>query len=262
MEKEKIVLRVVDTDLATGAHSASLDETFARFVANGRAKPTLHFYRRSPPAVTLGYFQKIEEDVDVAYCENNGIDMVRRWTGGGTIYTDENALVYGLSCPAEMVPANIEESYRLICGAIVESLKHFGITAQFKPVNDVLVGNRKISGSAQFRRWGIVLQHGTIIADADFDRMFRALKPNLSKLQKRGFSDAREAMTSIARETGNRADMGEVKRHFAIALKGALERFSGRAVELEEGKLSMEEQRYAEALEKEKYGTHEWTFRQ
>ncbi|MEM2900119.1 MAG: lipoate--protein ligase family protein, partial [Thermoplasmata archaeon] len=118
MEKGKVVLRIIDTDLSRGSYSASLDEAIARAVSRGM-EPTLHFYRRSPPAVTLGYFCKIEDDVNVEYCKREGISIVRRWTGGGTIYTDENALVYGLSCPMEYLPENILGTYEIICGAIV-----------------------------------------------------------------------------------------------------------------------------------------------
>jgi len=253
------MLRIIDTDLCRGSYSASLDEAIARGVSRG-LEPTLHFYRRSPPAVTLGYFCKVEEDVDTEYCMREGVSLVRRWTGGGTIYTDENVLVYGLSCPKEYLPENIGESYEIICGAIVDCLFYFGIKAEYKPINDVLVGRRKISGSAQFRRWSIVLQHGTILMNADFDKMFGAIKPKMDKLRKRGFSDARDAMTSIYHERGLMPEVGVLKDKFTESLCRRIGNFCGYEVIAKRGEITKEEKEEAEILEKEKYGREEWTY--
>ncbi|MEM2900118.1 MAG: hypothetical protein QXT63_04950, partial [Thermoplasmata archaeon] len=133
--------------------------------------------------------------------------------------------------------------------------------ASYKPVNDVLVGKRKISGSAQFRRWGIVLQHGTILMNANFEKMFEAIKPKMDKLRKRGFTEAKDAMTSIYHEKGLMPEVGVVKEKFTESLCRRLGDFSGLEFIAKKGEVTREEREEAEILEKEKYGRDEWTYK-
>ena len=101
--------------------------------------------------------------------------MVRRVSGGSAVYTDSDQLIYGLAC-RDVLPEGKEEAFSMVCGALIIALEQLGIPAEYKPINDILVRGEKISGSAQMRKWGIVLQHGTLILDLDRDMMFGALK--------------------------------------------------------------------------------------
>ena len=131
--------------------------------------PVLRLYGWKPSAVSIGYFQSLEEEVDVKKCKKAGIDVVRRLTGGGAVL-HEHELTY--SFITKIYPTNIMESYRLICEPVVMCLKNLGLDAKFSPLNDIIVGDKKVSGNAQTRRKNTLLQHGTILLDVDVEKMF------------------------------------------------------------------------------------------
>jgi lipoate-protein ligase A len=125
------------------------------------SEDTMTVYSRDRPAVSLGRFRGIDDVRDT------GISIVRRISGGGTIYSDTGQLTYSVIFRKELVPGHREESFRTICGGLVRMFGQLGIDASHKPVNDIIVNGRKISGSAQYRSRGSVIQHGTIILHAD-----------------------------------------------------------------------------------------------
>jgi lipoate-protein ligase A len=126
-----------------------------------------------PAAVSIRCFQSLEEEVNVGNCNNLGIDIVRRMTGGGAVL-HEHELTY--SFITKKYPTNIMESYELICEPVIMCLKDLGFDAKFSPLNDIIVDNKKVSGTAQTRKQDILLQHGTILLDVDVNKMFSVLK--------------------------------------------------------------------------------------
>ncbi|PCN50009.1 hypothetical protein B6U99_06745 [Candidatus Geothermarchaeota archaeon ex4572_27] len=212
--------RLIDSGLVSGPRSAAIDEALLESRALGLSPNTLHFYRRRPPAVSIGRFQRVEEVVDVDECRRRGVDIVRRISGGGAIYTDEECLEYSIVADEGSL-GGLEESFRLICGALARALRRLGVDARYKPVNDVLIGGRKVSGSAQVRRGGAVLQHGTILLGVDYDSMRALLKA--FKLE-----DPRSKLTSLRAELGRPVEPELVKGAFIEELEGALgARFEG-----------------------------------
>jgi lipoate-protein ligase A len=169
--------------------------------------PTLRLYRWKQASVTLGYFQKIAECVNTSYCKKNGISVTRRETAGGTVM-HHMELTYSFTLPLNsgIVPVSVEDSFRAIISPVIDSLRHFGINAEYRPVNDIVIDNRKISGSAQVRKKGVLQQHGTIILDIDKDIITSALVHDEQKLKKRGFASTHESVTSIRNETGKEID--------------------------------------------------------
>jgi lipoate-protein ligase A len=133
--------------------------------------PVLRVYGWKPAAVSIGYFQSLEQEVDVKKCRDLGIDVVRRMTGGGAVL-HEQEVTY--SFITKTFPANIRDSYKVICEPVVDCLKDLGFEAN-SPLNDIAVNNKKVSGNAQTRRNGVLLQHGTILLDIDIDKMFSVL---------------------------------------------------------------------------------------
>jgi len=155
----------------------ALDEAISKSVAESKSVPTIRFYTWEPSAVSIGFFQGIHEEVNLNKCRELGVDVVRRRTGGGAVYHDSSGeITYSVIAPEKMMPKGITESYHLICGWIVKSLDLLGIKSEFKPINDIITDFKKISGNAQTRRDGILLQHGTILYDLDVEKMFSMLK--------------------------------------------------------------------------------------
>ncbi len=169
--------RFIDNHLVDGPTSQAIDEAIFEARLREDVPNTLHLYRRKPAAVSIGRYQRIENVVNLEYCRERGIDIIRRMSGGGTIYTDTNCLEYSIIVDQghPKIPMDLEGSFNVICTGIVTSLKSLNIDASYKPINDVLVKGRKISGSAQRRR-RVLLQHGTLLVDADFESMSKALR--------------------------------------------------------------------------------------
>jgi lipoate-protein ligase A len=246
--------RLVDTDAAPGPRTAALDEAIARSRSAGEVPDTLHFYRRRPPAVTLGYSLDAAAEVDIEYCARKGIDVVRRLSGGGAIYTDDRQLVYSLTTKG-MLPTSVEASLKKVCTAVADALSSLGTEAQFAPVNDVLIGGRKVSGSAQLRKWGVVLQHGTVLVDADPEQMFCALRVPQDKRRKHSLDDPRLRVTTLKAELGRLPPMDEVR----TALKKAFERAFG--VTILPGHITPGEEMMARQFMKDRYGNDDWNLR-
>ncbi|MCE5297106.1 MAG: lipoate--protein ligase family protein [Euryarchaeota archaeon] len=199
-------LRVIDSDLAEPYYTAALDNAILSARGKGLVPDTLHLYRRTRPTVSLGYFQDLERTVDTELASQQGICLVRRASGGSSIYTDQGQMIFGLVLSGDEVPEAPIDSYPLLCEGVVLALKRFGLNAEWKPLNDVLVGGRKISGSAQTRKHGAVLHQGTILVDTDLELMAKVLRPREGHVDK-GVG----GMTTMRRELGRDVPIGEVK---------------------------------------------------
>jgi len=246
--------RLLDTDMAPGPFTAALDESIARARSAGQVPDTLHFYRRRPPAVTVGYSLEAAEEVDLDYCKRRGIDVVRRLSGGGAIYTDDRQLVYSFATK-DVLPSRVEDSMALVCRALAKAIVSLGAPAVFLTPNDVLVNGRKVSGSAQLRKWGVVLQHGTVLVDADPEEMFRALLVRGKGLKRHSLENPRGRITTLRAELGRTVAMEEVK----AAVKNAFEEAFGAL--LAPGRPTPGEMALADELSRTKYGNDGWNLR-
>lgn len=242
-----MIWRLLDTDLAPPAYTSAADEAIVLARQKNIVPNTLHLYRRDRPTISLGYFESFEESVDVEAARELGVQVVRRMSGGSAIYTDQNQIVYSVVLEKDIVPESPNETFSDVCGGIVEALGILGLKAEFKPINDVVVNGRKISGSAQIRKNDVVLQHGTVIVDADFDLMFKVLRTRRKRVK------TKEGMTSLARELGRAPPMERVK---SAIVEGFSRRFG---VEIVRGVMTHYEQRTIEKLIEEKYGREEYT---
>jgi lipoate-protein ligase A len=192
--------------------------------------------------------------VDIEYCRRNGIDIVRRLSGGGAIYTDDRQLVWSLATRG-LLPSSVPRSLELVCTAVAKGLSGLGTPAVFSPANDILVNGRKVSGSAQLRKWGVVLTHGTVLVDADQDGMFRALRVPAEKLEKHALPDPGRRVTTLRAELGRLPSMDEVKAAVVSGLTGA---FGAAAVP---GALTEGERALARELVRTRYGSDGWNLR-
>lgn len=246
--------RFIDTGLASPPYTAAVDETIVKALAKGLVKNTLHFYRRNKPTISLGYFQKISESINLNLCKKYDVQIIRRVSGGSAIYTDSGQLIYALAVK-DILPENIIEAYRKVCSAIIYALDEFGLDAKFKPINDVQINGRKISGSAQVKKWGVVLQHGTILVDTNLNRMFELLKIPKAKLKAAHLKRPANMVTTLKNELGYKPQMKDVKR---AVLNGFNKVFK---IKFEKGQLTEFEMKLIRKLIKVKYGNDRWNFK-
>src|SRR3989338_4808477 len=122
------------------AMNMAIDEAVLEHVAGGKSDPTLRLYGWSPSAVSIGYFQSLEEELDILTCQKFGVAYVRRVTGGGAVLHDAE-ITYSIHIPIALgiVPNGILESYRKISDGIILGLKHLGLETQFVPLNDLVL---------------------------------------------------------------------------------------------------------------------------
>ena len=171
-----------------GARNMARDVAILEAVSGGEALPTLRLYGWSPPCLTLGRHQGVEA-ADLAFCRREGIDVVRRPTGGRALL-HHHELTYAVVAPlgAGPLPRALQDAYRTICGALVRAMRSLGVDAELTggEVNlelpgprttipcfeapaggEVVVKGRKLVGSAMRAHVGTILQHGAIVLDWD-----------------------------------------------------------------------------------------------
>ncbi|MFN3268477.1 MAG: biotin/lipoate A/B protein ligase family protein, partial [Zestosphaera sp.] len=148
---------------------------------------------------------------------------------------------------------DILESYRIICGGIINTLGEFGLRAEFVPVNDVVVSGRKISGSAQSRRKSALLQHGTLMYATDLNTLANTLRAPKEKLREHKVSSILERVTTISRELGRVVTKDETINAMIKGFSKALN------TDFVRGWYTKEELKLAEELVS-KYVSHEWIF--
>ncbi len=155
--------------LQHGARNAydnmAIDEAILRCVTGGMVPPTLRFYRWQPPRCRLAT-SRTRTGNRPGGIAAHGVDVIRRLTGGGAVYHDyEGEITYSLAVPDDYpgLPRKILDSYDVLCSGLVIGLRALGMPAEFKPINDITVNGRKISGNAQTRRFHGILQHGTLL---------------------------------------------------------------------------------------------------
>ncbi len=193
--------RVIGLEEKNAFENMSIDEAISESIAKGSSDPTIRFYKWRPGAVSIGRFQSMLEEVNIEACKNLGVDYIRRVTGGGAVYHDINGeITYSIIGPESSFNKGIHESYKEICGYVVNALKAVGIDAVFAPINDIIVKNKKISGSAQSRKNGVLLQHGTILYQTDLKKMFSLLNVSKEKLSDKLIKTAEERVTCVRNE--------------------------------------------------------------
>lgn len=208
--------------------------------------PVLRLYGWKPYAVSIGYFQSLEEEVDVKKCKGLGMDVVRRLTGGGAVL-HEHELTY--SFITKIFPTNIMESYKLICEPVVMCLKNLGLDAKFSPLNDIIVGDKKVSGNAQTRKKNTMLQHGTILLDVDVEKMFSVLKVPSEKIKDKMIQDVKARV------------MGLKKTYDEVA-QGLQDSFSQKfEAEILKDDIKADEEIEARILAKYKYSSDDWNYK-
>ena len=223
---------------------------------------TLRLYRWNPSAVSVGRFQDIGKEVQVDNCRQKSIDIVRRITGGGAVYHDsQNEITYSvIAREKDFGTADVIQAYNKICSGIIEAAKILGVDASFSPGDPhncptVAINGKKISGSAQYHKSGVLLQHGTFLLDVDLENMFTFLRVPWAKNISDVICVANDKITSVEKELDRRIDPREAAEALIQGFTNAL------SIEFQEGTLTDTEQALAFDLRNQKYSKDAWTIR-
>lgn len=174
--------------------------------------PTLRLYKWNPPAISIGCFQNLDDEVDVKMCEKYKYDYIRRITGGGAVFHDKE-LTYSICINEdnEYIQKDLLKSYQQICGAVINGLKKLGLNSEYRYINDIKVNEKKISGSAQTRKNNKIFQHGTILIDNDSEKMFSILKVPNEKMKGKKIEEIKKIVTSINKELDKTISLDELR---------------------------------------------------
>ncbi|KOP83421.1 biotin/lipoate A/B protein ligase family protein [Cytobacillus solani] len=275
----KEVWRFIDSGAGSPSFNMALDEALLDWNSEGKIPPVIRFYGWDPATLSIGYFQKVDKEIDMEQVKAHGLGFVRRPTGGrGVLH--EHELTYSVIVSEEHpdMPKTVTEAYRVISEGILKGFHHLGMDAYFAVPRtaeerdslknprsavcfdapswyELVVEGRKVAGSAQTRQKGVILQHGSILLDIEEDKLFSLFKYPSDRVKERmqkAFKNKAVAINEISKE---RITLEQAKEAFK---KGFAE---GLNIELEPYELSAEELAYVNKIAKERYEQEEWNFK-
>lgn len=246
--------QLVHTKAVPPVMQMALDEVLAMQVGEGHRQPTLRIWEWDEPAVVIGSFQSVKNEVDPVNAEKYGFDVVRRISGGGAMFMEAGSVVtYSIYAPADLVQGmSFADSYAFLDEWAIVALKSLGIDAFYQPLNDITSPHGKIGGAAQKRLGsGAVLHHVTMSYDMDGQKMTEVLRIGREKISDKGIASAAKRVDPLRSQTGlSRAEIIDQMKATFTNLYGATP-----------GDITPEEYAAAEKLVAEKFSTQAWLYR-
>ncbi|TCZ70944.1 lipoate--protein ligase family protein [Paenibacillus albiflavus] len=275
--------RFIHTGNCSPAENMAIDEAILTEVSEGRSAPTVRFYGWNPPTLSIGYFQKAIQEIDMDKVAAEGLGFVRRPTGGRAVLHDKE-LTYSMIVREDYpgIPASVTEAYRVLSEGLLLGFRKLGLDAQMVQLAteedqkqyatlgsaacfdspswyELVVEGRKVAGSAQVRHKGVVLQHGSILLDMDTEQLFRCLQFSSEKVAERmknSFKKKAVAINDLQRDLGRKeVTLPEVETAFKSGIA------EGLGVHLVDGALSDKERELAAQYVLDKYATDEWNLK-
>jgi lipoyl(octanoyl) transferase len=277
MKKE--VWRFIDSGNCSPSFNMALDEALLDWHSEGKIPPTIRFYGWNPATLSIGYFQKVDKEINLEAVKEHNLGFVRRPTGGrGVLHEHELTYSVIVSEAHPEMPQSVTEAYRVISEGILQGFQLLGLEAYFSVPKsaderealksprsavcfdapswyELVVEGRKVAGSAQTRQKGVILQHGSILLDLDEDKLFSLFKYSSERVKERmqkAFKDKAIAINDIA---ARKITIDEAKTAFREGFA------TGLNIELKPYELSEEELRYVEILARTRYESDEWNFK-
>lgn len=256
-------------------YNMAVDEAIMKVHSQGDTPPTLRFYGWQPAALSLGYFQQLKKEVDLEKCKKQGIDFVRRLTGGRAILHKQE-LTYSIVIREDyqLLADSIEKSYQQISAGLAAGLNQLGVEAELKEVErgrkaprghsaacfdapswyEVVLNNKKLIGSAQRRKENTILQHGSLpLADSSAE-IFELLNYSSENERKKSRRIFKNKSTNL-KKAGYEFKKQQLIDALAAGLAEKL------AITLENGSLTEKEIKIAHRLAENKYKNQAWNFK-
>lgn len=214
-----------------------INESYLLFYING-------------PSIIIGKNQNTIEEINTDYVEKNNIKVVRRLSGGGAVYHDLGNLNYSF------ITKDDGESFlnfKKFTEPVIEALAKLGVQAQLSGRNDIQVGERKISGNAQFSTKGRMFSHGTLMLDSEIENVVAALKVKKDKIESKGIKSIRSRVANISEFLTEKITIEQFR---AIILESI---FGGKD-QVEEYVLTADDWKKIEQISKERYQNWDWNY--
>ncbi len=200
---------------------------------------------RTAPTLMIGKFQNTLAEINMPYAKKHDIDIVRRITGGGTIYTDMNGWQFSF-----IVKRKGKMEFETFTRPILDALRSLGVDAQLSGRNDLTIGGRKFSGNAQYSGKDVMLHHGSLLFDTDLEALVRSLSVDDEKIISKGIKSVRQRVTNIAEHLDKKMTSTEFRDvMLSYLLKG-----------METYELSESDIEAVSAIKGSQFGSWEWNF--
>ena len=238
---------IIENNSTDAAYHFALEEVLVRHIRS--TEPVLMLWQ-TEKTVMLGNNQVADAEVDIDFAINNGIEVVRRSSGGGAIFTDLETVLYTMIEPLEI---EAKEHRERTAAKIIGALNQMGVPAVREGRNDILVDGKKISGLAQYTVGDFVCSHGSLLYDADLEMLTSVLIANEKKLHPKGITSIRSRVTNIKPYINANYCVDE----FISALKTELLHNSA----FSRYELSADDRLIIDRIYHEKYANQAWNFR-
>lgn len=249
--------RLIKDDGVSASFGLAVDEALAQRVGLNLSQPTLRLYTYRSYCALVGRFQNVENEVRVGYCQERGITINRRPTGGGAIIMGADQLGVALT-----LQGRDDDSYsraREMMGnfseGLVRGLNQLRVEAHFRRKNDIEVNGKKLVGLGVYRApSGGLLFHASLLVDLDIALMLNILKTPFEKISDKEIDTVAGRITTVRRETESRISVDEVRRVIADGFVSAFN------VNLIPSEFTSDEHADIKKLEQEKYLGNDWVY--
>ena len=268
----------INTGSKNPYYNMAMDEALLNFVSRGEIDPVIRFYTWNPATLSIGYFQRLQKEIDIDKVKEKGYGLVRRQTGGRGVLHDKE-LTYSVIVPESHpnMPSTVTEAYKIISQGLLEGFKNLGFETYFaiprskeerdklkQPRSSVcfdapswyelVVEGRKIAGSAQTRQKGVILQHGSILQDIDIDDLFDMFKFKNERLKAKMKENFVQKAVAINDISNQHITLNEMENAFEAGFKKGLN--------IDFKPLELTEKQLEEVQELEdKYRSEAWMYR-
>jgi len=263
---------LLQTEPLDAAVNMAIDEALLLWHSKGKIKPTIRFYQWKKPSLSIGHFQQINSSINLDHVRQLGCQLVRRLTGGSAVLHDEE-LTYSIVVSENhpKIPKTIEQAYFVLAQGIVQGYRNLGVDAEIlqqqlnadrsavcfetPAIYELVVNGKKVSGNAQTRKNGVLLQHGSIPFRFHEDFLFKLFQfpDEETRLQKK--KQFKEKAVSLYDISSKKFTYEEVEAAFYKGFTDALQ------VDTKPFTLSKTEWDFIYHLANTKYRSSSWTFR-
>ncbi len=214
-------------------------------------EPYLLFYINEP-SIIVGKHQNTVEEINTDYVEKNNIKVVRRLSGGGAVYHDLGNLSYSFITKDD---GSSFSNYQKFLNPVIKALKEMGVDAELKGRNDMVVGEKKISGNAQFSTNGKMFTHGTLLFDSNIDEVVNSLKVRKDKIESKGIKSVRSRVANISDFMNPKISIEEFRERILFSI------FDVNGLHgVNEYKLTETDWKKIGEISKERYANWDWNY--
>lgn len=178
------------------------------YIAKETSLKEAFFLWQVPPTVIFGRNQVMEAEVNLSWCEENKVQVYRRKSGGGCVYSDFGNVMVSYVTDG----AGVSDVFQYYLEKLSEVLRSFGVNAVPSGRNDILIDGRKVSGNAFWQLPGRAIVHGTLLYDTDFEAMQKAITPSESKIKSKGVNSVRQHVVNLREVLPESAGIADVEQ--------------------------------------------------